>query len=99
MKIRLSQLEAARTARPAAYIEALYAAGTIRGTDLHIPGRVLADLQRRHGVTPATAPRGLGDTVATLAKPFARLTGKTNCQACHDRQAYLNEAVPYTRPP
>jgi hypothetical protein len=99
MKIRLAQLAAVRSQRPPAYIEAIYAAGIIRGTDLHIPGHVLADQQRRHGVTPATAPRGLGDTVATLAAPIARLTGKTNCQACHDHQAYLNEAVPYTRPP
>ena len=99
MKIRLSQLEAVRPHRPAAYIAALYAAGTIRGTDIHIPGHTFAALQRRHGITPAAAPRGLGDTVATLAKPFARLTGKTHCQACRDRQAYLNEAIPDTRPP
>lgn len=41
---------------------------------------------------------GLGDAVAVIARPFARLLGRTNCQSCKDRQDALNRRVPSLNP-
>jgi hypothetical protein len=45
--------------------------------------------------------RGLGDVVANVAKPVTKLIDGTlgtdlqNCPGCHDRQEWLNAAVPF----
>jgi hypothetical protein len=51
------------------------------------------------------ALRGLGDVVAIVAQPIARVidsvtgTNIRKCGGCKDRQAALNRAVPFKRPP
>lgn len=42
---------------------------------------------------------GLGDVVAALAQPVAKLVGKTDCAGCKKRKAKLNAAVPDVRRP
>ncbi len=37
---------------------------------------------------------GLGDAVATMAKPIARVLGLAECKGCKGRQALLNRAIP-----
>lgn len=47
--------------------------------------------------------RGLGDAVAKVAKPIARVidrvagTNLENCKPCHERQDWLNQAVPFKK--
>lgn len=49
--------------------------------------------------------RGLGDVVAGVAQPVAKLIDGTlgtdlqNCPGCHGRQEWLNEAVPFKKSP
>jgi hypothetical protein len=56
------------------------------------------------GYTPPKIA-GLGDAVALLAQPVARLidavagTSLQGCQGCAGRKAWLNEVVPFTNPP
>ncbi len=57
------------------------------------------DFQSRTGIQPASAPspvlRGAGDVIAVIAAPIAKLVGLEGCQGCKDRQAALNEALPF----
>lgn len=41
---------------------------------------------------------GLGDAVAVIAKPFARVLGKTNCGRCKRSQEALNRMLPSLNP-
>lgn len=41
---------------------------------------------------------GLGDAVEVIARPFARLLGKTNCASCKKRQELLNQKLPSLNP-
>lgn len=44
---------------------------------------------------PRCGPRGLGDSVAAVLKPIARLIGWETCPGCNSRQATLNRWWPY----
>jgi hypothetical protein len=41
---------------------------------------------------------GLGDAVAVVARPFARVLGRTNCAPCKKRQEALNRMMPSLNP-
>ena len=90
-------LKAAKAPNPATVkARALSAALTAR----------LAALTGSHPTPPAApAPFGLGDAVAVVAKPIARVidravgTDLEHCEGCAKRQAALNQAVPNLKAP
>lgn len=41
---------------------------------------------------------GLGDAVEVIARPFARVFGKTDCAPCKRRQEALNRVLPSLNP-
>lgn len=42
--------------------------------------------------------RGLGDLVAVVAEPVARVLGVRKCGGCEKRQEALNKLVPFSSP-
>ena len=65
------------------------------------------DARRRGADRPASGIRqnpevrttfGLGDAVEVIARPFARLLGKTNCADCKRRKELLNAKLPSLNP-
>ena len=44
---------------------------------------------------PRQPINGLGDAVALVAKPIARVLGLKNCGGCDKRQQKLNEKFPF----
>lgn len=65
------------------------------------PDGTLPEVPPEASGPPGSRPlRGLGDAIAIVAKPIARLIGKDpNCKPCGQRQAKLNKLVPFSATP
>lgn len=92
-KILITELHKIAKIRPPGYMEDCMAHGRIEGDYLVIEDPEYYELLKKY--------RGLGDAVATVAKPIARLiddalgTDLQNCGGCAERQDFLNKAVPF----
>jgi len=102
--IKLEHLEACKATRPAGYVEALQAAGTVKDNCLLIADDKLESIIRQY--TPERISiRGLGDVVEWFVKPIANAsdavlkTKLVGCGSCAERRAKLNNAVPFNQTP
>ncbi len=79
--------------RPAGYVEDLVSRGTINGDWI--------ELRRKYSTPAKPALRGLGDVVAAVAQPIARMidgrlgTDLENCPGCKADQETLNKLLPF----
>ena len=100
MKIRITEIYKTAAERPEGYAEHVISEGEIVGDYLEISSESLAKLRVIY--RPAkSAPIGLGDVVAVVAQPIAKVidavagTNVAGCGSCAKRQAALNAAFPF----
>jgi hypothetical protein len=82
--------------------EALAVATVATDTSVELPSTAFTELRLKYfpSATTALKPFGLGDAVATVAEPIARLsdallgTSLVGCGGCAQRRAALNALVP-----
>lgn len=95
MRIPLAHIAARANEQPEGYTETLMEAGIVDGTDL-----VLTDRAYEQFCAQFAKPRGLGDLVASIARPIARAvdavlgTDLENCGSCAQRQEDWNVKFP-----
>lgn len=94
MPISLASLQATAASRPPGYLADVISRGSVRDGFVWITSADYEFLRLKY------SPAGLGDQVARVAKPVARMidsaigTDLQNCQGCADRQAALNRLFP-----
>jgi len=100
MKIRITEIHKTAAERPEGYAEHVISEGEIVGDYLEISSESLAKLRAIY--RPAKpALKGLGDVVAAVAQPIAKVidavagTNVAGCGGCAKRQAALNAVVPF----
>ena len=87
--------------------EALSVATVFTDTSVELPNQAFEQLRQKHfpSAAPAKQAFGLGDAVATVAEPIARLsdallgTKLVGCGSCAERRAALNRLVPDVKRP
>lgn len=105
MRIALKrpQIEAMAAHRRPGFVEAILAAATETDGKISIAKPDYAEITRAYLIIPAATlprPRGLGDAVALVADPIARLsdavlgTKLVGCGGCAQRRAALNALLP-----
>ena len=96
VRIKLAQLDAVESgaiARPAGYAADLRAVGVVDGEHLLVEEVLWSRIRHKYGLTPM---RGVGDAVARVAQPIAKVIdkiAKTNiadCGGCQKRRELLN---------
>jgi hypothetical protein len=100
VKISIEKLRQKAAERPAGYLEDVLASGKAVDGWLQITPEAYQALTKKY--SPERL-RGLGDTVALIAKPVARAIDKIvgtdleRCPACAQRRAKLNAAFPFKK--
>jgi hypothetical protein len=102
-KILLSELKTVASNRAEGYYDACIAAGKVTGEFLYLSVKDFADLRAKYPpIKPEARPccKGLGDAVAIVAQPIARMIDKVagtdiqHCGGCQRRRNKLNEMFP-----
>lgn len=94
MPVSLESLRAAAGSRPVGYVHDVLSRGSVRDGFVWLTPADYEFLRLKY------SPAGLGDQVARLAKPIARVldatlgTNLASCPSCADRQAALNHLFP-----
>lgn len=103
LTLKRPQIEAMAAHRRPGFVAAILAAATEAGGEISISKPDYTEITREYVIIPAPLPRkprGLGDAVALVAEPIARLsdavlgTKLVGCGGCAQRRAALNALVP-----
>lgn len=92
--LKLSDLKEKAKERPEGYYEDAVSRGKIQGEFLVISVEEVKKLAEKY------RPKGLGDYVASMAKPVAKMidgvlhTDLEHCEECEKRKAWLNKHFP-----